>query len=140
MTIVFTILLMLASIFMIGLILIALVGFVGWFLLEKWTLRRRAARIGLEALPPAEQLRLARQLAFYDEMLRLLARFGVTRPRHLTALEFSRTLTFLPAAAYETVRRLTHVYNRVRFGHSELDGGQRRRSDARSAPSIRADS
>jgi len=113
--------------FMIGLILIALVVFVGWFLLEKWTLRRRAARIGLEALPPAEQLRLARQLAFYDEMLRLLARFGVTRPRHLTALEFSRSLTFLPAAGYETVRRLTHVYNRVRFGHSDLDAGQRRR-------------
>jgi hypothetical protein len=112
---------------MMGLIVTALVGFVGWFLLEKWTLRRRAARIGLEALPAAEQLRLARQLGFYDDLLLLLARRGVERPRHLTALEFSRSLTFMPATAYETVRRLTQVYNRVRFGHGELDPGQRKR-------------
>ena len=31
------------------------------------------------------------------------------------------------AAAFETVRRLTQLYNRVRFGDAELDGGQRRR-------------
>jgi hypothetical protein len=112
---------------MVGLILLTLVGFIGWFLLEKWTLRRRAARIGLEALPPSEQLRLARQLGFYDDLMKLLARHQISRPRHLTALEFSRSLTFLPAAAFETVRRLTQLYNRVRFGDAELDGGQRRR-------------
>jgi protein-glutamine gamma-glutamyltransferase len=112
---------------MMGLIVLALVGFVGWFLLEKWALRRRAQRIGLESLPPAEQLRLARQLEWYDDLLQLLAEHRIMRPRHLTALEFSRSLTFLPAGPYETVRRLARMYNRVRFGHGELDAGQRRR-------------
>jgi transglutaminase-like putative cysteine protease len=112
---------------LVGLILLALVGFVGWFLLEKWALRRRAKRIGLESLPAAERLRLARQLEWYDDLLQLLAEHRIARPRHLTALEFSRSLTFLPAGAYETVRRLAKLYNRVRFGHAELDAGQRKR-------------
>jgi hypothetical protein len=112
---------------LVGLIVLVLIGCIGWFLLEKWTLRRRAARIGLEALPAAEQLRLARQLGFYDDLLRLLAAHAIHRPRHLTPLEFSRALTFLPAASYETVRRLTNLFYRVRYGDGELDGGQRRR-------------
>lgn len=112
---------------MVALILMALVGFVGFFLWEKWLLRRRAVRIGLEALPPDEQLRLARQLGFYDDLLQLLARHQITRPRHLTPLEFARSLAFLPAGAYETVHRLTGLFYRVRFGKSELDSGQRRR-------------
>ena len=112
---------------LVGLILLALVAFVGWYLLEKWTLRRRAARIGLEALPPAEQLRLARQLGFYDDLLQLLAAHRIHRPKHLTPMEFSRSLTFLPAAAYETVRRLTGVFYRVRYGGAELDAGRRLR-------------
>jgi transglutaminase-like putative cysteine protease len=112
---------------MVGLILLTLVGFVGVFLWEKWRLRRRAARIGLEALPPDERLRLARQLGFYDDLLQLLARHQITRPRHLTPLEFSRSLAFLPAGAYETVHRLTELFYRVRFGKAELDAGQRKR-------------
>ena len=111
----------------VGLILLALVGFVGLFVWEKWRLRRRAARIGLEALPPGEQLRLARQLGFYDDLLQLLARHQMTRPRHLTPLEFARSLAFLPATAYETVHRLTQMFYRVRFGKAELDAGQRKR-------------
>jgi hypothetical protein len=112
---------------MMVLILLALVGFVGYFLWEKWLLRRRAVRIGLEALPPDEQLRLARQLGFYDDLVQLLARHHIVRPRHLTPLEFSRSLTFLPSAPYETIHRLTEMFYRVRFGKAELDGGQRRR-------------
>jgi len=111
----------------VALILLALIGFVGLYLWEKWRLRRRAARIGLEALPPDERLRLARQLGFYDDLLQLLARHQITRPRHLTPLEFCRSLTFLPNSAYETIHRLTELFYRVRFGHAELDGGQRRR-------------
>ena len=87
----------------VGLIVAALVGFVGFFLWEKWRLHRRAVRIGLESLPPGEQMRLARQLGFYDDLLQLLARHQIVRPRHLTPLEFSRSLTFLPADAYETL-------------------------------------
>jgi hypothetical protein len=112
---------------LMGLIVLVLVGCVGWFLFEKWTLRRRAARIGLEALPPAEQLRLARQLGFYDDLIKILARHEISRPRHLTPLEFSRSLTFLPAGAFDAVQRLTGLYYRVRYGEAELDGGQRRR-------------
>jgi hypothetical protein len=114
---------------LVGLIVLVLVGFIGWYVWEQWALRRRAARIGLEALPPAEQLRLARQLGFYDDLLRLLARHDVHRPRHLTPMEFSRSLTFLPAQAYENVRRLTSIFYRVRYGGGELDAGQRKRLD-----------
>ena len=112
---------------MVGLIVLTLVACGGFFVWEKWRLRRRAARIGLEALPPGEQLRLARQLGFYDDLLQLLARHHITRARQLTPLEFARSLTFLPAGAYETVHRLTEMFYRVRFGDAELDTGQRRR-------------
>ena len=33
----------------------------------------------------------------------------------------------MAAGAYETVRRLTQMFYRVRFGDAELDAGQRRR-------------
>lgn len=111
----------------VALMAVALAAFAGWFLWERWMLRRKAARIGLKRLPTAEQLRLARQLGFYDDLMRLLARQGISRPPHLTPLEFSRTLLFLPSEAYDTVRRLTEVFYRVRYGHAELDGRQRRR-------------
>ena len=108
-------------------IALALAAFVGWVLWERWALRRKAARIGLKRLPTAEQLRLARQLGFYDDLMQLLARHGIRRADHLTPLEFSRTLLFLPGEVYETVRRLTQVFYKVRFGDAELSGGQRRR-------------
>lgn len=111
----------------VALMAVALAAFAGWFLWERWMLRRKAARIGLKSLPTAEQLRLARQLGFYDDLMRLLARQGICRPPHLTPLEFSRTLLFLPSEAYDTIRRLTEVFYRVRYGHAELDGRQRRR-------------
>ena len=90
-------------------------------------LRRKAARIGLKRLPTAEQLRLARQLGFYDDLMQLLARNHIARPVHLTPLEFSQTLLYLPGEAYDTIRRLTQVFYRVRYGDAELTGGQRRR-------------
>jgi hypothetical protein len=68
-------------------------------------------------------------LGFYDDLLKLLARHDVHRPKHLTPMEFSRSLTFLPARAYENVRRLTTIFYRVRYGGSELDAGQRKRLD-----------
>lgn len=111
----------------LALLAAGVVAFVAWFLWERWMLRRKAARIGLKRLPTAEQLRLARQLGFYDDLLQLLARHRIARPAHLTPLEFSQTLLFLPSDAYETVRRLTEVFYRVRYGHAELSGGQRRR-------------
>ena len=109
------------------LIALALAGSVLWFVAERWALRRRAARIGLDKLSDADQMRLVRQLGFYDDLVRLLARHHISRPRHLTPLEFSRTLLHLPSEAYDTIRRLTQVFYRVRYGHAELSGGQQRR-------------
>jgi transglutaminase-like putative cysteine protease len=108
---------------MIGIVAAA----VGWFIWERWRLRRRAIRIGIESLPDDEQLRLARQLGFYDDLLRLLDHHHIVRPAHLTPLEFSRSLAFLPSDAYDTIQRLTGLFYRVRFGRAELTEPQRRR-------------
>lgn len=109
------------------LLLIAIVvASLSWFLLERAMLRRRAARIGIEWLPEGEQLRLARQLGFYDELLRLLAKQRIVRPPHNTPLEFSQSLSFLPADAYETVQRLTNLFYRIRYGGADLPPSRRR--------------
>ena len=100
---------------------------VGWYAWERWLLRRRAIRIGIESLPEDEQLRLARQLGFYDDLLRLLDHHRILRPAHLTPMEFSRSLSFLPSDAYDTIQRLTGLFYRVRFGRAELTDPQRRR-------------
>ncbi len=97
------------------------------FLWEKWRLRRRARRIGLESLPGDEQIRLARQLGFYDSLTRLLERHRIVRPAHLTPMEFSESLTFLPIDAFDIVQRITAAFYRVRYGGADLDPEQQRR-------------
>jgi len=59
--------------------------------------------------------------------VRLLARHDITRPPHLTPMEFARSLLFLPSDLYETVRRLTGVFYRVRYGRADLTPAQQRR-------------
>lgn len=108
---------------MLAIVFIAL----GWFLLERAKLRRRAARMGMDSLPEDEQIRLARQLGFYDDLVRLLGRHRIVRPDHLTPLEFSQSLSFLPAESYDAVRRLTQLFYRVRYGGAELPTPRRRR-------------
>lgn len=108
---------------MLAIVLVAL----GWFVIERARLRRRAARMGMESLPEDEQLRLARQLGFYDELVRLLGRHRIVRPDHFTPLEFSQSLSFLPADSYDIVRRLTKLFYRVRYGGAELASPRRRR-------------
>ena len=112
---------------LIGLMVLGCLLAVGWFLFERWKMRRRAARIGIDQLPASDQVRLVRQLGFYDDLLRLLERQGIVRPKHQTPLEFGESLSFVPAEAYREIRRLTRIYNRIRFGDAELDAGQRRR-------------
>jgi len=114
---------------LMGLSLVALVVAVGWYIRERWLLLRRAARIGLDALPQEDQLRLVRQLGFYDDLLRLLERHKIERPKHLTPMEFSRSLSYLPADIYESVNRLTKVFYRIRYGRAELHPAARRRLD-----------
>ncbi|HEY1628688.1 MAG TPA: DUF4129 domain-containing protein, partial [Tepidisphaeraceae bacterium] len=96
------------------------------FLFEQWRLRRRARRIGLDTLPTEQQKQLARQLGFYDELLLLLERHKIFRPAHLTPLEFSDSLTFLPTDAFNSIQRLTDAFYIVRFGHAQLSASQRR--------------
>ena len=111
----------------IGLLVLGLLGTVGWFALDRYRMRRRAARIGLADLPADAQARLVRQLAFYDGLVQLLGRHRITRPPHLTPLEFSQSLSFLPPAAYQLIGRLTEVFYRIRFGGADVDDGRQRR-------------
>lgn len=108
---------------MIGFTLVA----IGWFVLERWRLWQRARRIGLSSLPKADQLRLARQLGFYDQLTQILERKGVTRPTYQTPMEFCRSIAFLPPSAYQLVQRLTELFYRVRYGQRDLSAAQQRR-------------
>jgi hypothetical protein len=87
-----------------------------YFLMERWRLHRLARRIGIASLSTPEQFRLVRQLGFYDELLRVLERHRIPRPQHLTPLEFSQSLTYLPASVYDDIYRLTKLFYRIRYG------------------------
>jgi len=112
---------------LIYLAIFALIGAIGGFFWEKWKLRQRARRIGLENLPTSDKLRLARQLEFYDDLIQLLERYNITRPRHLTPLEFSDSITFLPNEAFDAVKRLTQIFYRIRYGGHQISYVQRQR-------------
>lgn len=87
---------------------------------------RRARRIGLATLPTPEQLRLVRQLGFYDDLLQILEKHHIARPAHLTPLEFSQTLSFLPSGAYDDIYRLTKLFYRIRYGAALLNPQRQR--------------
>jgi transglutaminase-like putative cysteine protease len=108
-----------------GLIAVVIVS-VFLYLLERWQLSRRAKRIGLDDLPASDQLRLVRQLGFYDDLVRLLERHRIMRPGHQTPMEFSRSIEFLPSEVFDAVHRLTAIFYRVRYGRHELTAGQQR--------------
>jgi len=112
-----------------GMIFLCFVA-VSVFLVERIRLHRRARRIGIELLSGADQYRLARQLRFYDDLLRILAKHHIERPRHLTPLEFSRSLAFLPADVYRDVYRLTELFYRIRYGGVALPPHPRRHLSA----------
>jgi hypothetical protein len=104
-----------------------IVAAVAWYLIDQRRIRRRAARIGLGALPIPEQIRLAKQLGFFEDMIQVLGEHKIHRPRHLTPRDFSRGLTFLPTDAYESVEALTRIFYRVRYGNSRVQPAQQRR-------------
>jgi protein-glutamine gamma-glutamyltransferase len=109
------------------LMIIVIVMLIIMYVIQQRRLRRRAARIGLDGLPVDEQLRLARQLAFYDQLTQALHRNNIFRPVHLTPLEFSESLVFLPSGVFDSIRRLTHLFYRVRFGNATLPPERQRR-------------
>jgi transglutaminase-like putative cysteine protease len=93
---------------------------------QRVRIRRRAVKIGLDNLPTAEQIRLAKQLGFYEELTTLLERRRITRPPHQTPAEFGDSLSFLPSEAYDAIRRLTRVFYSIRFGTRELASDEQR--------------
>jgi hypothetical protein len=93
---------------------------VGVYVMQRRRMRRRAARIGLANLPTAEQIRLAKQLGFYEQLTTLLERHRIVRARHQTPTEFSDSLSFLPNEAFDTIRRLTWVFYSIRYGRRVL--------------------
>ena len=109
------------------LMIIVIVMLIIMYVIQQRRLRRRAARIGLDGLPVDQQIRLARQLAFYDQLTQALHRNHIFRPVHLTPLEFSESLVFLPSTVFDAIRRLTHLFYRVRFGNATLPLERQRR-------------
>ncbi|MEZ0266195.1 MAG: DUF3488 and DUF4129 domain-containing transglutaminase family protein [Phycisphaerae bacterium] len=97
---------------------------------KRLRMRARARRIGLAALPTSEQLRLARQLGFYDRLMKVLERHKVSRPPHLTPQEFGQSLTFLPNEAFTAVNTLTGAFYAVRFGEQPLSQDRQKELDA----------
>ena len=104
-----------------------MIGLIVWFVSERYRIRRRAAKIGLDALPMTERIRMARQLGFYEEMVEVLRRHHIARPPHLTPREFTRTLTFLPTEAFDRIDRLTRIFYRVRYGGASVQAAQQRK-------------
>jgi transglutaminase-like putative cysteine protease len=68
-------------------------------------------------------------VAFYERMLRLLARRGYPRPPAATAREFASTLAGRPRW-HAPVAELTALYERVRFGGEPLTPSDQRRASA----------
>ena len=60
------------------------------------------------------------QIRFYQTMLRLLAKKGITRPASTTPGEFARYIAQQHAPYGEAVRYLTEAYHAVRYGRAEL--------------------
>lgn len=114
---------------MVGLMMLALAGFISHFIYERAKLRRRAKRMGLDWLAPTDARRMAAQLGFYDDLLRVLARAGVKRGPNQTPLEFARSLEFLPPESYRVALGITRCFYRVRYGKRSLTPTQRRRLD-----------
>lgn len=112
---------------LVGAMVCVIVVALGYFLYERIRLKKRARRIGLGQLPSSDQKRLARQLAFYDDLLRVLDRKQVQRPAHLTPMEFSQSIGYLPNEIYTAVQRLTRIFYRIRYGGQALNGIQQRR-------------
>jgi protein-glutamine gamma-glutamyltransferase len=113
------------SVLLAGMIMVLIVS-AFLFLFERWRLSQRARRIGLNDLPVSDQMRLVRQLGFYDEMVRLLERHHITRPSNQTPMEFSESIEFLPHEVFDSINRLTAIFYRVRYGRHELTPGQQK--------------
>jgi transglutaminase-like putative cysteine protease len=87
---------------------------------------RRAPGGGLGGVWPLRVRARRTPVAFYERMLRLLARRGCARPPAATAREFASALADRPPL-HVPVAELTHLYERVRFGGEPLTPDDQRR-------------
>jgi hypothetical protein len=111
----------------ISLVLLSLVISIVWFIIERRRIRRRAAKIGLQSLPIPQQLHMARQLGFFEDMYELLQTHRIARAPHMTAREFSGSLIYLPTEAYKLVDQMTRIFYRVRYGGANVPADQQKR-------------
>lgn len=81
-----------------------------WFILPTWKRRRLARRDGRECA-----------VMFYEQMLAIASRGGLVKPTHQTPMEFA------DLSESESIREITLLYNRVRFGGASLDETETRR-------------
>ncbi|HWB55294.1 MAG TPA: DUF3488 and transglutaminase-like domain-containing protein [Tepidisphaeraceae bacterium] len=110
----------------IDVMVFAMFAAVGYFVFERWRLRKRARQIGLDALPTSDQIRLARQLGFYANMMAFLQSRNISRQPYQTPMEFAESLSYLPADAFDLVQRITRIFYRIRYGQARLTAGHQR--------------
>ena len=77
-------------------------------------------RLGLKVWEPMPDRETSR-VDFYEQFIRLLERRGLKREQYQTPLEFAAAVGISEAAF------VTAVYNRVRFGESQLSQSENRK-------------
>jgi protein-glutamine gamma-glutamyltransferase len=92
--------------------------------------RRDRALVGAEGLDASELARVRRDAAFYIESLRVLARAGFERPRHLSPRAFAQELQQRDAAAAAAFEPIVEAFYRVRYGGEPPSAGQVKAHDS----------
>ena len=105
-----------ADVLMIAMIVlaVALMAFVVLFGRRAW----RWVRTG--AIRTSEEGRSYSSVQFYERLTSLMEQRGLSRDRHLTPLEFAKTLKSNEALV------ITRAYNRVRFGGQRLSASEKK--------------
>ncbi len=93
---------------------VALIGFIALFGRRAW----RWVRTG--AIRSFEEGRTYSSVQFYERLISLMEQRGLSRDRHLTPLEFAKTLKSNEALV------ITRAYNRVRFGGQRLSASEKK--------------
>ncbi len=98
-----------------------------WLLVRRIMRRRSAIRqLQLDAVSRRDQRRLARQLDFYLNMLRILDRAGHSKPIWQTPAHFAARLVTGHPDRFTAVVPLTDLFYEIRFGGRPLDSTRAR--------------
>lgn len=110
--------------------LVAIVAMVvtGVYLLGRIFVRRlrHIRQLQLEQVGGRHKRRLARELAFYLEMLRIVERDGHAKPTWQTPASFAESLIARDGDRFADVLPLTDVFYQVRFGNRPMDTTRKR--------------